>query len=273
MTIAILVHTVVRPLIHRSLVKEHVLEYHLTWPDVIASVRSGRVQVVLFDPFIDGESSAAEASEYIQQFSHIPFVACVDVSKPGLLAVARLTRSGLRDILVEDHRGYDEHELRSKLSCAIGNRISAGAIRAFEHSLRHLAPSVRVVVEDLFSHPRNYSTTGQLAAAGKVSPTHLYRLITHAGLGHPRKLVIAARLFAFVGLFGERTLAIKAIANRLGYNNWRVFAQHCKQVFGMRPALAREFFSQESAVGCIIDWMELSNSKEYADRFIQICCQ
>lgn len=237
-----------------ALAQEFRASFATSWHDLSGHLRSGKTEAVVFDMASCAGSHLKSASALIASFPDVPFLACTDVTKSDLLAVAALSREGLRGVVVYSSAGTGSALLR-KINEVVQNPVSIAVLKAFAANFEKLPSNIRTAARDLFSRPKSYSTSRDFAKKASVSLSKLYRNLSAAGFKQPRRMIVSAKLFAFIGCFDSEDDSIKLLAAKLGYRSSRPFVRHSQKVFKTTPQAARLQLSKDRAIRLVLDWL------------------
>lgn len=232
-----------------------------SWQDLTAQLAAGKPEGVILDLAVCTKSHLKNASILIGRFPHVPFLAYAETTKRDLLAIASLSRHGLQGVLVHEPADAGTAVV-SQINAVLQNPVSAAVVEAFASTFEKLPLTVQKAARELFLRPRVLSTSRQFANKASVSLSKLYRDLSSAGFMHPRRLIISAKLFAFIGCFDSEDDSVKSLAGKLGYKSARVFSEHCQKVLHTTPQSARLSLSKEDAIRRVLEWLAPESSVE-----------
>ena len=228
-----------------------------SWHELDEIIRTEAVEVVVADPAADGVLKPEELSRLLQQYPSLPLVAYVGVAAPQMRAILDLSKSGLQHVVL--HR-FEDSSVRFS---ALINRVRADPLS--RRLLAELAPhlsqlplELAAAVEDMFKRPSRFETALDLGVAAGIPSVRLYRSFDIAGLGSPKKLLIAAKLLRASAYLRNPGYAVANVATKVGYKYSRKFTHHCMMVFGMNPARVRKRLGEEEAIAMIRKWLTAS---------------
>lgn len=230
-----------------------------SWHELDEIIRREAVEVVVADPAADGVLKAEELSRLLQQYPSLPLVAYVGVAAPQMRAILDLSKSGLQHVVL--HRFEDSIVRFSALINRVrGDPLSRRLLTELSPYLGQLPLELAAAVEDMFKRPNRFETALDLGVAAGIPSVRLYRSFDVAGLGSPKKLLIAAKLLRASSYLRNPGYAVANVATKVGYKYSRKFTHHCVMVFGMNPARVRKRLSEEDAIGLIRKWLTSSIS-------------
>lgn len=225
-----------------------------SWHQLDEIIRTEAVEVVVVDPAADGVLKPEEISRLLQQFPSLPVVAYVGVAAPQMRAIVDLSNSGLQHVVL--HRFEDSTTRFSALINRVrGDPLSRRMLAELAPYLSQLPLELAAAVEDMFRRPNRFETALDLGVAAGIPSVRLYRSFDVAGLGSPKKLLIAAKLLRAAAYLRNPGYAVANVATKVGYKYSRKFTQHCIMVFGMNPARVRKRISEEDSIVLIRQWL------------------
>ena len=235
-----------------------------SWPDLDEIIRANAVEVVVADPAADGVLKADELERLLQQYPSLPLVAYVSVAAPQMRAIMDLSKTGLQHVVL--HRFEDSSTLFSALINRIrGDPLSRRMLSELAPVVSQLPLELAAAVEDMFNRPHRFETALDLGVAAGIPSVRLYRSFDGAGLGSPKRLLIAAKLLRASAYLRNPGYAVANVAMKVGYKYSRKFTSHCMMVFGMNPARVRKRLSEEDSILLISKWLTSSRSDSDSD--------
>ncbi len=200
----------------------------------------------------------------MQQYPSLPLVAYVGVAAPQMRAILDLSNSGLQHVVL--HRFEDSTTGFSALINRVrGDPLSRRMLAELAPYLSQLPRELAAAVEDMFKRPSRFETALDLGVAAGIPSVRLYRSFDVAGLGSPKKLLIAAKLLRAAAYLRNPGYAVADVATKVGYKYSRKFTQHCVMVFGMNPARVRKRLNEEASIILIRQWLTANLSDEGED--------
>ncbi len=228
-----------------------------SWHELDEVIRTKAVEVVVADPAADGALKAEEISRLLQQYPSLPVVAYVGVAAPQMRAILDLSKSGLQHVVL--HRFEDSSTRFSSLINRVrGDPLSRRMLAQLAPHIAQLPLELAAAVEDMFKRPSRFETALDLGVAAGIPSVRLYRCFDLAGLGSPKKLLIAAKLLRASAYLRNPGYAVSNVATKVGYKYSRKFTHHCVMVFGMNPARVRKLLSEDDSMGLIQKWLTTS---------------
>jgi len=225
-----------------------------SWEELDTFVRRKPVSVVILDPLADGVMNVSAVSGLLTRYPSLPLIAYVTLGAPAFNAVAQLSRLGLEDVLL--HRFDDAPEkFRERVDRVQGNPLTRQVIGVLAPSLAQLPLALGAAVENMFDQPDRYTSALDLAMDAGVPIVRLYRNLHLAGLGSPKRLLIAAKLLRGYTYLRDPGYSVLDVSLKLGYRSTRIFAQHAVSVFGMTPSRVRTRLPEAEAIRKVLDWL------------------
>lgn len=225
-----------------------------SWHELDDIIRAQPIEVVVADPAADGVLKAEEIARLLQQYPSLPVVAYVGVAAPQMRAILDLSKSGLQHVVL--HRFEDSTARFSALINRVrGDPLSRRMLAELGPYLSQLPLELAAAVEDMFRRPSRFETALDLGVAAGIPSVRLYRSFDIAGLGSPKKLLIAAKLLRASAYLRNPGYAVANVAAKVGYKYSRKFTHHCVMVFGMNPARVRKRLSEEDSIVLIRKWV------------------
>ncbi|MFN2637833.1 MAG: hypothetical protein ABR585_12480 [Gemmatimonadaceae bacterium] len=226
-----------------------------SWEELDSFIRRKPVTAVILDPLADGIMNVAAVAGFLTRYPSLPLIAYVTLGAPAFNAVAQLARLGLEDVLL--HRFDDSPErFRERVEQAKGNPLSNRVIGAVKRSLGQLPRQLAVTVQNMFDQPHRYTSALDLAMEAGIPIVRLYRNLDVAGLGSPKRLLIAAKVLRGFGYLRDPGYSVLDVSIKLGYRSTRIFSQHSVTVFGLTPARVRTRLTDDDAVKQVLNWLE-----------------
>jgi AraC-like DNA-binding protein len=256
MSVVIFLPERLRAHIRHVLIQEKDLLIAHSWDDLNTTIREKPVSAVVLDPAADGVMNINAVQSLLQKYPSLPVVAYVVLNQASFTAVTQLSRQGLETVVL--HRFEDAPErFRATLEKVRTNPLAAQALNALRPQLARLPVKLARAVDDMFELPHRYLRANDLALSAEMSSVRLYRNLELAGLGSPKRLLVAAKLLRGYGYLKDPGYSIGDVAKKLGYRNPRIFAEHSIEVFGLRPSRVRTHLTQDAAVGRLIAWLDV----------------
>ncbi|MGH7652007.1 MAG: helix-turn-helix domain-containing protein [Gemmatimonadaceae bacterium] len=224
-----------------------------SWEELEAFIRRKPVSVVILDPSASGSLDVDAVARLIKRYPSLPLVAYVTLHAPTFKAIAQLGKLGLEDVVL--HRFDDAPErFRERVEQVQGNSLSHRAVEELRGSLRQLPRPLLVAIENMFEQPHRYNQALDLATAG-MAIVGVYRNLDAAGLGSPKRLVVAAKVLRAFGYLSDPGYSVLDVSVKLGYKTTRIFSRHWVAVFGDTPARVRNRLTVDEAVARVLQWI------------------
>ena len=232
-----------------------------SWHELDDIIRTEAVDVVVADPAADGVLKAEELARLLQQYPSLPLVAYVGVAAPQMRAILDLSKAGLQHVVL--HRFEDSTtRFAALISRVRADPLSRRMLSELSPSISQLPLELAAAVEDMFKRPSKFETALDLGVAAGIPSVRLYRSFDVAGLGSPKKLLIAAKLLRASAYLRNPGYAVADVATKVGYKYSRKFTHHCVTVFGMNPARVRKRLSEEDSIALIRKWLTVRSAED-----------
>jgi AraC-like DNA-binding protein len=225
-----------------------------SWHHLDEIIRSYAVEVVIADPAADGTLKADEISRLLQQYPSLPVVAYVSVAPAQMRAILDLSRTGLEHVIL--HRFEDSSARFTTLINRVrGDPLSRRLLTHLAGYISQLPLELAAAIEEMFKRPDRFETALDLAVAAGIPSVRLYRSFDVAGLGSPKKLVIAAKLLRAAAYLRNPGYSVRDVAAKVGFKYSRKFTHHCVAVFGMNPGRVRKRLAEEDSLALVRKWL------------------
>jgi AraC-like DNA-binding protein len=224
-----------------------------SWQELESFIRRKPVSVVILDPSADGTLNVGAVAGLLKRYPSLPLIGYVTLHAPAFKAIAQLGRLGLEDVVL--HRFDDAPErFLERVEQVQGNSLTHQVIEELHESLRQLPRQLYAKIENMFDQPHRYSSALDLAGDG-VAIVGIYRNLDAAGLGSPKRLLIAAKVLRGFGYLRDPGYSVLDVSIKLGYKTARIFSHHWVSVFGVTPARVRRRLTDEAAVEHVLRWI------------------
>ena len=224
-----------------------------SWQELESFIRRKPVSVVILDPSADGTLNVGAVAGLLKRYPSLPLIGYVTLHAPAFKAIAQLGRLGLEDVVL--HRFDDAPDrFLDRIEQVHGNSLTHRVIEELHDSLRQLPRQLYAKIENMFDQPHRYSSALDLAGDG-VAIVGIYRNLDAAGLGSPKRLLIAAKVLRGFGYLRDPGYSVLDVSIKLGYKTARIFSHHWVSVFGVTPARVRRRLTDEAAVEHVLRWI------------------
>jgi AraC-like DNA-binding protein len=224
-----------------------------SWQELEIFIRRKPVSLVILDPSADGTLNVGAVAGLLKRYPSLPLIAYVTLHAPTFKAIAQLGRLGLEDVVL--HRFDDAPDrFLERIEQVQGNSLAHRVIEELHDSLRQLPRRLNATIENLFDQPHRYGTALDLAIDG-VPIVAIYRNLDTAGLGSPKRLLIAAKVLRGFGYLRDPGYSVLDVSFKLGYKTPRIFSHHWVSVFGVTPARIRRRLTDDAAVEHVLRWI------------------
>lgn len=226
-----------------------------SWEELESFIRRKPVSVVILDPSADGNMNVEAVGGLLKRYPSLPLIAYVTLHAPAFGAVAQLGRLGLEDVVL--HRFDDAPErFRARVERVEGNSLANKIMKELRSALEQLPRALTVTIEHLFEQPHRYASSLDLAIEARIAIVSVYRNLETAGLGSPKRLLVAAKVLRGFGYLRDPGYSVLDVSIKLGYKTARIFSHHWVSVFGLTPARIRTRLTDEVAVETVLRWIE-----------------
>lgn len=224
-----------------------------SWEELESFIRRKPVSVVILDPSADGILNVGAVAGLLKRYPSLPLIGYVTLHAPAFKAIAQLGRLGLEDVVL--HRFDDAPDrFLERIEQVQGNALTHRVIEELHDSLRQLPRRLNATIENMFDQPHRYTSALDLAIDG-VPIVAIYRNLDAAGLGSPKRLLIAAKVLRGFGYLRDPGYSVLDVSFKLGYKTPRIFSHHWVSVFGVTPARVRRRLTDEAAVEHVLRWI------------------
>jgi AraC-like DNA-binding protein len=224
-----------------------------SWQELESFIRRKPVSVVILDPSADGTLNVGAVAGLLKRYPSLPLIGYVTLHAPAFKAIAQLGRLGLEDVVL--HRFDDAPDrFLERIEQVQGNALTHRVIEELHDSLRQLPRRLTATIENMFDQPHRYASALDMAVDG-VPIVAIYRNLDAAGLGSPKRLLIAAKVLRGFGYLRDPGYSVLDVSFKLGYKTPRIFSHHWVSVFGITPARVRRRLTDEAAVEHVLRWI------------------
>jgi AraC-like DNA-binding protein len=231
-----------------------------SWDRLEELIRAQPVSVAIIDPSTDGVAGTEKIEEILADYPSVPVIAYVTVTAPAFRAVAELSRAGLKHVILYSFDDSPERFL-GVLDTVRANPLTVQLLAAFRPSLNKLPVSLVRTVEDMFAEPHRYVSASDIATSAKIPLVRLYRALHAAGVGSPKRLLVAAKLLRAYGYLADPGQSVRGVSRKLGYRHTRIFADHTFEVFRFTPSRVRDHMTEDQVVARLVIWMNAGDAK------------
>ncbi len=229
-----------------------------SWEELETLIRRKPVSVVILDPAADGIMNVGAVAGLLKRYPSLPLIAYVALHAPQFSAVAQLGRLGLKEVVL--HRFDDAPDgFRGRVERLEGNALTHTVIEALRPRLVQLPRQLAVTIENLFEQPHRYHSALDLGMETSIAIVSVYRHLDAAGLGSPKRLLIAAKVLRGFGYLRDPGYSVLDVSMKLGYKTARIFTYHWVSIFGLTPARVRTRLTDEAAVASVLRWIKASD--------------
>jgi len=232
-----------------------------SWHSLEALIRENAVSVAILDPSASGSTNIDAVARLLARYPSLPIVAYVSLSPASFSAVAQLSRRGLEHVIL--HR-FDDSKVRfqQRIKRVQSSPLTHELLAALAPKLRDMPLPLARAVRDMLERPHRFGSALDLATSAGVPATSLYRSFEAAGLGSPKKLLIAAKVLRGLSYLRDPGYSIRDVAKKLGYRQSRIFTAHILEIFGATPSHIRPRITEAEALKIILAWADLEPKAE-----------
>jgi AraC-like DNA-binding protein len=235
-----------------------------SWESLEILIRENAVSVAILDPAATGVMNVDAVARLLARYPSLPIVAYVSLSPASFGAVAQLSRRGLEHVILhqfDDSRIRFQQRIRRVESSPLTHQLLA----ALSPKLRQMPLPLARVVRDVLERPHRFASALDVATSAGVPATSLYRSFESAGLGSPKKLLIAAKVLRGLSYLRDPGYSVRDVAKKLGYRQSRIFTSHILEIFGVTPSRLRPRITEEDALEMILKWADLAEKSPVQD--------
>lgn len=230
-----------------------------SWEELESFIRRKPVSAVILDPSADGNLNVGAVAGLLKRYPSLPLIAYVTLHAPAFKAIAQLGKLGLEDVVL--HRFDDAPErFRERVEQVEGNSLTHRLLEELRGDLSQLPRLLFVTVENLFEQPHRYSSALDLTMEG-IAIVSVYRNLDAAGLGSPKRLLVAAKVLRGYGYLRDPGYSVLDVSIKLGYKTARIFSHHWVAVFGQTPARVRNRLSEDEAIASVLRWIRAGDDE------------
>jgi len=200
----------------------------------------------------------------IKRYPSLPLVAYVGLHAPQFKAVAQLGRLGLTEVVLQ-HFDDEPEAFKERVERLEGSELSHALVSVLKTRLARVPRQLAVTLENVFEQPHRYSSAFDIAMDAHVAIVKVYRDMDAAGLGSPKKLLIAAKVARGFGYLRDPGYSVLDVSIKLGYKSARIFSHHWGDVFGKNPAGIRNRLSDEDAIERVLEWLRSGDGESLED--------
>jgi len=236
-----------------------------SWGELDTIVRQQPVTTVILDPAADGSMNVEAVELLLDRYPSLPIVAYVFLSHASFWAMARLTRAGLKYVILQRFEDSPKR-FREMVERARRNPLKNGLMEGLQPELRLLPPKLSTIVHEILDSSHSYHTAQDIARNAEISSLKLYRTFGTSGLDSPRRFLDAVKLLNAVDYLQDRGYSVRDVAKKVGYRNSRMLAEHTLDVFGLTPSKVRSHVAPEDAVERLITWLRAQANRDANQR-------
>jgi AraC-like DNA-binding protein len=230
-----------------------------SWDELDTIIRQKPVTALILDPAADGVMNVDAVVSLLKNYPSLPVVAYVVLSPASFGAIAKLSRQGLENILLQRFEDSPPR-FRETVEHARADPMKRDMLDALRPHLDLLPVKLVSTVDAMFESPHQYRSALDVAHSAEMSAVRLYRNFTLAGLGSPKRVLCAAKLLRAFAYLGDRGYSVRDVAKKVGYRNSRIFAEHTADAFGLTPSRVRSHLRSEEVIERLMAWITANGS-------------
>jgi AraC-like DNA-binding protein len=217
-------------------------------------IKKRPLRAVFLDPGLEGLTETDFVVRLFTKYPSLPIIAYVTLDPASFTAVARLSRFGLEHVIL--HRQDDSPDrLRAMLETATADPLVRSVMESLRPHLEELPLALAIALGDLFEEPHRFPNAQHVNEGTGYSTLQMYQSFSAAKLPSPKTFVIAARTLRAYSYLRNRGYSVMDVADKLGYHQPRILADHSLKVFGLTLAKARRRLSGEQAVARVLKFV------------------
>lgn len=221
-----------------------------SWDTTLTAILQHPVEIAFVDPALEGAPRAQEIERLRVLFPSLAFLAYASLAPELAPVLLALGIAGVTRVVLANHDDHPDR-LYEILSTEATNAVSRQLLRAFDDVLSGWPPALRVATESAIREPATVQSVQELARRAGMSRRTCVRWFAKAELPPPHETLTVLRVVYAHRLLQDPGYTVEDVANRLGYQQTRSFAQNVKEVLGMSPAELRVSLSPGEAVALV----------------------
>jgi AraC-like DNA-binding protein len=237
-----------------------------SWDSLESLIRENAISVAIVDPAASGAMNVDAVARILARYPSLPIVAYVSLSPASFGAIAQLSRRGLEHVVLHQ---FDDSKIRfqQRIKRVQSSPLVHQLLAALAPKLRQMPLPLARTVRDVLERPHRFGSALDVATSAGIPATSLYRSFESAGLGSPKRLLIAAKVLRGLSYLRDPGYSVRDVAKKLGYRQSRIFTAHMVEIFGFTPSRIRPRITEEDALEIILRWAALSdkNSSSSSD--------
>jgi AraC-like DNA-binding protein len=220
-------------------------------------IKKRPLRAVILDPGLEGLSESDFVVRLFTKYPSLPVIAYVTLDPASFTAVARLSRFGLEHVVL--HRQDDSPDrFKAMLESATADPLVHRVMESLRPHLEELPLALAIALRDLFEDPHRFLTAQDVNFGTGYSTLQMYQSFSAAELASPKTFVVAARTLRAFSYLRDRGYSVMDVAEKLGYRQPRILAEHSQKVFGLTLAKARRRMTSEQAVARVLRFVRAS---------------
>jgi AraC-like DNA-binding protein len=233
----------------------HFLTCAESWSDVTFLLRRTHVDVFFVDPSLDNPPATPTIVRILEEFPSVAVVIYGPLSPTTVRVVRDLSKRGLYEIVLSEFDDTPAH-IGLLLDGIPPSRLVPLLFFHIQDELSRLPPNVGKRIRSVFESPFMIRSVEELATFTNLSRTLLYEAFENAGLGSPKRLIIAARLLRAYVYLCDPGHAFRFVVKKTGFVEYRALRSHLVNAFGMPVSQLRQCEDQGLLVRRLVAWMK-----------------
>jgi AraC-type DNA-binding domain-containing proteins len=222
--------------------------------DLEALIKKRPLRAVILDPGLEALGENDFVVRLFSRYPSLPVIAYSTVDAASFSAVARLSRHGLEHVML--HRHDDSPEgFKMMLDIITADPLVRRVMDSLRLHLDELPLALSIAVGELFEDPHRFQNAQHINESTGYSTIQMYQSFATAGLASPKTFLIAARTLRAFSYLRDRGYSVMDVADKLGYRQPRILAEHSMKVFGVTLAKARRRMSMEQAIARVLKFV------------------
>jgi AraC-like DNA-binding protein len=225
-----------------------------SWADTTSILRRTHVDALFVDPGIEEPPATLTIARLVEEFPSVAVVVYGPLSPVTVAAVHELSKRGLYRVVLQN---FDDDPMRIGvlLDSIRPKQLLPLVFFSIHDEVAKLPPPLGLCLRQIFDAPLTVHSVDEFAKFAGLSRTRLYEIIEEAGLGSPKRLIIAARLLRAYVYLRDPGHAFSHVAQKTGFPDQRVLRTYLRAVFSMSVSQLRQFNDREALVHRLTTWI------------------
>jgi len=201
-----------------------------SWQELVAILVGKRIDVAVIDPGAAGCNQLESTIDLLRGFPGIPVLVYMTASADAPAVIMALNAHHVRHIVLHRYEG-SVSTFRDELLRTTSDHLSSRFLGAFSGPFEKLLDCLRMAVREMLDRPHRFQTAGDIALHANVPLHKMHREFELAGIGSPKKMLIAARLLRAHTYLSTFSRSVKSTAAMLGYRDPYILRRHVEAAF------------------------------------------